>query len=32
MSQNAKNLIQEEFMMPKIAERFESIYHQILQL
>lgn len=30
MSQNAQKLIQEEFLMPKIAKHFESIYKDIL--
>ncbi|WNB16865.1 glycosyltransferase family 4 protein [Marivirga arenosa] len=30
MSQNARKLIQEEFLMPKIAKRFESIYKEII--
>jgi glycosyltransferase involved in cell wall biosynthesis len=31
MSQNAQKLIQEEFLMPKIAKHFESIYLDILK-
>jgi glycosyltransferase involved in cell wall biosynthesis len=31
MSQNAQKLIHEEFLMPKIAKRFESIYKDILK-
>jgi glycosyltransferase involved in cell wall biosynthesis len=31
MSQNAQKLIQEEFLMPKIAKHFESIYLDILR-
>ncbi|MGJ3236238.1 glycosyltransferase family 4 protein [Marivirga sp.] len=30
MSQNAQKLIQEEFLMPKIAKHFESIYKEII--
>ncbi len=30
MSQNAQKLVQKEFLMPKIAKRFESIYKEII--
>jgi glycosyltransferase involved in cell wall biosynthesis len=32
MNKNAQKLIQEEFLMPKIAKRFEEIYKEILKV